>query len=78
MEWIDLAQDRDSWRALMNAVKNLKFPRNVGNYLTSRGPVSFSRRTLLHGVRVTLSCVKGEKKECLISSTVKVYREICE
>jgi hypothetical protein len=26
MEWIDLAQDRDRWRALLNAVMNLRFP----------------------------------------------------
>jgi hypothetical protein len=24
MDWIDLAQDRDHWRALVNTVKNLK------------------------------------------------------
>jgi len=28
---------------------NLRFPLNVGNFLTSCKPVSFSRRTLLHG-----------------------------
>jgi hypothetical protein len=50
MEWIDVAQDRGSWRALVNAATNLRVPQNAGNFLTNRRPVSFSIRPLLHAV----------------------------
>jgi hypothetical protein len=26
MDWIDLAQDRDQWKALVNTLKNLRLP----------------------------------------------------
>jgi len=50
MNWIELAEERDRWRALVNEVMNLRVPKSAGNFLTSCKPVSFSRRTLLHAV----------------------------
>ena len=50
MDWIRLAQDRDRWRTLVSGVMNLRVPWNAGNFLTSCKPVSFSRRTLHHGM----------------------------
>jgi hypothetical protein len=42
MDWIDLAQDRNRWRALECAVMNRWFPWNSGYFLSSWGLDSFS------------------------------------
>jgi CRISPR/Cas system-associated protein Cas7 (RAMP superfamily) len=41
LDWIDLAEDRERWRDLVNAVMNLQVTCSAGNFLTSSGPVSF-------------------------------------
>ena len=33
MDWVDLAQNRDRWRALVTAVTNLQFPLKCGEFL---------------------------------------------
>jgi len=50
MNWIDVALDRDRWWVLVNAVMKLWVPYNMGNFLTSCRPASFSGRKVLHGV----------------------------
>jgi hypothetical protein len=49
MGWIDLAQDRNQWRALVNAIMNLMIPQNVWKFLKSYTTDGFSRRAQLFG-----------------------------
>jgi hypothetical protein len=44
MDWIDLAQDMDQWRPLVNAVMIFWVPQNAGKFLSSNTIGGFSRR----------------------------------
>jgi len=43
VDWIDLAQEKGKWRALLNKEVNLGAPYNPGNFLTRSGAISFQR-----------------------------------
>jgi hypothetical protein len=48
MDWTDLAQDRDRWKALVNTVMNLSVPYNVEKFLRWWATDGSSRRAGFH------------------------------
>jgi hypothetical protein len=77
VDWVDVAQDSNRWRALVNAVMSLRVPQNAGNFSTSWGFVSFSRRTLLHGVSQSVSQPASQPVSEWVSQSVIEWVSEC-
>jgi hypothetical protein len=58
MELIHVAQDRYQWRALVNAIMNLRVPKNAGKVLSSCTTGGFSKRAQLRGVSYVQNVVR--------------------
>jgi hypothetical protein len=50
INWINLAEDGDQWRALVNMVMKLQVPYNFGKFLSSCRTGGFSGRAQLRKV----------------------------
>jgi hypothetical protein len=51
VEWNDLTEGTEKWRALVKAVMNLRVPKNARNFLTVE-ELSFSGWTPFRGIRL--------------------------
>jgi hypothetical protein len=58
MDSIDMAQDRDRWRAFLHTIMNIRVPKNAGDILSSCTTCGFSRRARLH------ECLIKNRADC--------------
>jgi hypothetical protein len=61
MNWMDLAQDRDQWRALVNTVMNPWVPYNAGKFLSSCKIGGYLSRAQFHEVSYLVKAFQNIK-----------------
>jgi hypothetical protein len=76
MDWIDVAADRDQWRALVSTIMNLWVPQNNGKFLNSCTIGGFSRRAQLH--ECVCACVHVGGRERLLIQYIHRYSPYLE
>jgi hypothetical protein len=74
VDWINLAQDKDKWQALVRMEMSLRFNKMWG---ISGLAKEFSRRTLLHGVRTIGSCYTTYVCDMLMQTSNLCYLYTC-
>jgi hypothetical protein len=55
IDWIDLAENGDQWRVLVNTAMNLRVACNVGKFMSSCTTGDFSRKPQLYVVSYSVS-----------------------